>query len=482
MQNKMHIALALALFPAVAAAQEFSPSRSITAFTEIADEYYGKPFSVTDLDELDTTLPGYWDEDVEAEVTFAGSVTYADAGQWSWVDPLGSDFEAEGLAAGGLYNQYNGEMRSESLFQADFIVQTSGSVDLSFDMWFGNSFGGLTSHDRPGQSIAEMRIETSTGTVIYSESSTFEDGDLSDSVHVPLGPGQYRLVARAEIVDSTFYETVIGSMTVASFYVEGSINGATPIDTTPPAAPTGLAAVAGDGTVDLDWADNGEGDLAGYHVYRSLASGGPYSALTGSPLATSAFSDTSVSNGTTYHYVVTAVDTSGNESGDSGEASATPMAAGPTVLAYDDFESGFGNYTDGGADCSLNTNSSFAWEGSRSANIQDDSGVASSFFLTNGIDVDSPGYTSIEVSFHYIAFGLKNGEDFFVQYFDGSAWQTVATFAKGTHFNNGTFYGATVVIDEASYNFPAGMKVRFLCDASGDRDDVYVDAITISAQ
>jgi hypothetical protein len=105
-------------------------------------------------------------------------------------------------------------------------------------------------------------------------------------------------------------------------------------DTTPPAAPTGLTASAGDGQVSLDWADNGEADLAGYTVYRSTTSGGGYAAVTGSLLGASAYTDTAVTNGTTYYYVVTASDTSANESGFSTEASATPQGAtgGPTTM------------------------------------------------------------------------------------------------------------------------------------------------------
>lgn len=100
----------------------------------------------------------------------------------------------------------------------------------------------------------------------------------------------------------------------------------TPGDTTPPAPPTGLVASAGNAVVNLDWSDNGEADLAGYNIYRGTTSGGPYSQINGALVAGSSYSDTTVSNGTTYYYVVTAVDTNANESGNSNQASATPQA------------------------------------------------------------------------------------------------------------------------------------------------------------
>ncbi len=101
-------------------------------------------------------------------------------------------------------------------------------------------------------------------------------------------------------------------------------------DTTAPAAPQNLAATAGAGTVGLSWSANSEADLAGYNVYRSTVPGVPVAGLPlngGLPLAGTSLNDNSVSPGTTYYYVVTAVDTSSNASSASNEASATPAAA-----------------------------------------------------------------------------------------------------------------------------------------------------------
>ena len=152
------------------------------------------------------------------------------------------------------------------------------------------------------------------------------------------------------------------------------------------------------------------------------------------------------------------------------------------TLSFTDFESGWGIWTDGGGDCSLYTYGTYAWSGSDAADIQDNSGVASSFYMTNGVDVHTPGYVQIDVEFYFIAISMDNTkEDFWVQYYDGSAWQTVAAFARGIDFDNGTFYVATVSILESNYNFPSNMKLRFMCDASGNRDDVYIDDITVTA-
>jgi hypothetical protein len=102
-------------------------------------------------------------------------------------------------------------------------------------------------------------------------------------------------------------------------------------DITPPAAPTGLGAAAGDATVSLDWDDNTEEDLAGYNIYRSTTSGSGYGKLNGSLLTDSNYTDNAVANNTTYYYVVTAVDTNSNGSGYSSEVSAYPSAGSASV-------------------------------------------------------------------------------------------------------------------------------------------------------
>ena len=83
--------------------------------------------------------------------------------------------------------------------------------------------------------------------------------------------------------------------------------------TDPPSAPTGLVATAGDGSVSLNWNDNAEPDLDHYIVYRSTTQGSGYTEIA-NPVVTSDYADSSAVNGTTYYYVVTAVDTNGNES------------------------------------------------------------------------------------------------------------------------------------------------------------------------
>jgi PKD repeat protein len=206
----------------------------------------------------------------------------------------------------------------------------------------------------------------------------------------------------------------------------------------------------------------------------------------GSP-ANSVVQNPSVTYNTAGTYDVSLFVTNGDgsdEKTETGYITVLPASGGddPVTLSFTDFESGWGIWTDGGGDCSLYTRGTYSWGGAASADIQDNSGVASSFYMTNGEDVQTPGYVQLEVDFYFIAISMDNSnEDFWVQYYDGSSWNTVADFDQGIDFENNTFYNATVTILESSYDFPTDMRLRFMCDASGNRDDVYIDDITVTA-
>jgi len=63
--------------------------------------------------------------------------------------------------------------------------------------------------------------------------------------------------------------------------------------------------------------------VAGYYVYRSTTSGSGYAKLNSTPDSATTYTDSTVQSGTTYYYVVTAVDSSGDESAYSNQSMAT---------------------------------------------------------------------------------------------------------------------------------------------------------------
>ena len=73
--------------------------------------------------------------------------------------------------------------------------------------------------------------------------------------------------------------------------------------------PTGLVIISGDKSVILHWNPNTDPNLAGYNVYRSLSSGGPFVKKNTSVLTSLGYCDLTVSDGTTYYYQITATNT-----------------------------------------------------------------------------------------------------------------------------------------------------------------------------
>ena len=87
----------------------------------------------------------------------------------------------------------------------------------------------------------------------------------------------------------------------------------TAADITPPAAPSGLTALARAGALEVRWSPSLEPDLAFYRVYRASVNGAA-ERLAEVPAGTTVFADQTALAGHAYRYTVTAVDRSGNES------------------------------------------------------------------------------------------------------------------------------------------------------------------------
>jgi hypothetical protein len=98
-------------------------------------------------------------------------------------------------------------------------------------------------------------------------------------------------------------------------------------------APEPVSAEAYNTVVDIRW--TARTGVAGYNVYRAQAPGGPYTKLNGSLLIKTLFRDTTLTNGTTYYYVVRSVSQASLEGSNSGEVPATPTAAGGVTPVTD---------------------------------------------------------------------------------------------------------------------------------------------------
>src|SRR5580698_564717 len=128
------------------------------------------------------------------------------------------------------------------------------------------------------------------------------------------------------LTNGTKYFYVVSAVNSGGESANSSEVSATPsAPLTAPATPTGLHATGGNAQVSLSW--SASTSAASYNVKRSTTNGGPYNTAVASPTVTN-YSDTTLTNGTAYYYVVSAVNSAG-QSANSAQASATP--ASPTA-------------------------------------------------------------------------------------------------------------------------------------------------------
>jgi FG-GAP-like repeat/Putative Ig domain len=95
-----------------------------------------------------------------------------------------------------------------------------------------------------------------------------------------------------------------------------------------PQPPTNLATTSVTASsVSLSWTASISTDVVSYNVYRGTTPGGPYSNIGSVSSTQNTFTDSTVSSGPTYYYVVAAVIANNLESANSNEVSATPTTA-----------------------------------------------------------------------------------------------------------------------------------------------------------
>ena len=142
-------------------------------------------------------------------------------------------------------------------------------------------------------------------------------------------PGTTALDIRNALLGSVLPTASLSGKTVTGGRLNLSTVIAPPIPSVP-SAPTGVAATAGNNQVTLSWSS--VSGATSYNVKRSLTPGGPYDTLNATGITSTSYVDSTAANGTTYYYVVSAVNSIG-ESVNSSEVSATPQPAPPVPAA-----------------------------------------------------------------------------------------------------------------------------------------------------
>ena len=166
----------------------------------------------------------------------------------------------------------------------------------------------------------------------------------------------------------------------------------------------------------------------------------------------------------------------GDETGvDCGGSSCAPCSTSDVVLNEGYFETGWDGWVDGGSD-SFRYSGSRSYEGTYSIRLRDNTN-SSTMTLSN---IDVTPYSQVVVDFYFYVLSMENGEDFWLQFYDGSSYNTVSTWVAGSGIENNNFYNATVTLTPAQYNFAVNSGFRFRCDASGNNDQIYIDQVTIT--
>lgn len=371
--------------------------------------------------------------------------------------------------------------KDQTLVRKSFVTAPNSAYTTS--EWTVNNqddFSDLGSHTMDGggastcdlaTSLSASSITSSTATLSWSTVAGASAYNLRYRVQ---GTSTWTTVSAAStsqavsgLVEATTYEfqvqTDCGSGSTSAYSASSTFNTtATPCNT-----PTGLAVsnVTANSFV-LSWNAVSGGvsydvDVAGT-VYNSTTTS---LTVAGSP-------------STTYLCKVR-TNCSSNASAYSSNISVTTSAdtgGSAEEISFESFENGWGIWNDGGGDC-YRYSGSRSFDGSYSIRIRDNSGVVSA--MTSDA-FNATTYDQIEVEFSFYAYSMELDEDFWVRFYDGSQWNTVKTFARGTDFENNGFYTATVVIEKANYNFASNSQVRFQCDASGNADQIYLDAVTLT--
>ncbi|MFV1884650.1 MAG: SwmB domain-containing protein [Balneola sp.] len=182
--------------------------------------------------------------------------------------------------------------------------------------------------DESGSGVASYSVKRSTvqggpytqiGTVTDNESAsyTYSDNTVSE------GNTYYYVVTAIDGNSNESANSAEVSETILS------------VIPTPPSNVVATA-IAG-GNIEITFEDvNSPVGIDGYTIKRSTAEGGPYTqvgTVTDNESATYTFTDNTVSNGTTYYYVISSTDDNSVESVDSDEVSATSDNVNPVLQA-----------------------------------------------------------------------------------------------------------------------------------------------------
>jgi len=178
-----------------------------------------------------------------------------------------------------------------------------------------------------GTTDAVVDYTSGTGETTLIFNYTVAAGDTSSDL-------DYDSTAALALNSGTIADAV-GNSAILTLPTPGATNSfaankALVVDGVVPATPTGLAAADGNTNITLTWTANSESDLASYMVYGDTTTT-PTALLITISSGTVIYSQTGLTNGTTYYYRISALDNAGNESAKTSVVNTNPRPQKYTV-------------------------------------------------------------------------------------------------------------------------------------------------------
>jgi hypothetical protein len=232
-------------------------------------------------------------------------------GPYTTVSVNGTSRSVTGLANGTPYYfvvsavNGTGESVNSSEISSTPVAPQPPAAPTGFNAAPGNGQIGLSWNAVAGATSYTVKYGTATGNYTVTVSNLTS----TSTTITPLTNG------------TPYFFVVSATNGVGEGANSGEIS-STPAAPTPPAAPTGVNATAGDSQVTLSW--NAVAGAISYNVKYGTINGGPYGATVNVVGTTKTI--TLLTNGTPYYFIVTALN-GGGEGGNSSQATATPVQA-----------------------------------------------------------------------------------------------------------------------------------------------------------
>ena len=238
--------------------------------------------------------------------------TVTDQGNLNWSRDLGGQIQISSLAIGPNGNLYVGSYNN--YFYAIGLVDTvAPAAPQNLTASAGHEVVQLNWTANTENDVLRYRIfrNTSLPAAIKIDSVAVGTTSYTDQAVINGTTYYYRLTAIDQVLNES------------DFSVEVNI---TPRDTTPPTVPQNLVAQPGKDQVTLTWDSFSLADFLRYRIYGGT-SANPTSVVDSTSIITdTTVTFTGLTNGTTYYYRLTAVDSALNESDYSNEVNVTPYA------------------------------------------------------------------------------------------------------------------------------------------------------------